>query len=86
MHEILRWKNKLVTVEKRGVHPAIDGKIYEEPGCRIEECTVEKVDFTDISSGWRWSVPLCDIELTADEDRGGRLKLILVGKEPDISL
>lgn len=82
--EILKWKNKIVTVAVQGkllgspLYP-IDKQyrgIYKTHECRILECSPHYLKMQDISSGRNVSEPLSYIKLNYDEERY-RLMLIV---------
>jgi predicted HTH transcriptional regulator len=82
-HEILKWKEKIVTVvaqakklgDTENLH---DSSYHATHECRVEECTPHYVSLFEISTGKHLSEPLENVILARDEKRQ---RLMLIVKE-----
>lgn len=79
--EIMKWKNKLVTVIARGKELGStkylgDSRYHASHECRIEECNTHYIKFYDIATRRHMSEPLENVRITYDEAKN-RLKLVV---------
>ena len=70
--EILKWKDKLISIESRG---SVEYDFTWD--YRVVECSTHWVKVHCDTNGKYTSLPLDDVKLSTDETRGGRLQLIV---------
>jgi hypothetical protein len=87
-HEILKWKEKVVTVATKAKMPdrlrerfafGTDFVLIPQE-CEVKQCTAHYVVLRDIATDRYWSAPLENVMLATDENKNSRLKLILTEK------
>lgn len=70
--EILKWKDKLISIESKGSAEYVFAWDY-----KVVECRTQWVKLYCDADGKYTSLPLDDVQISTDETRAGRLKLIV---------